>query len=212
MLRKTSLILLAYLGIVSALACPSHASKDAGPDAAITGQLDAGAAAPLWIHIFHSSDEHGWLQPYQDSTSIWGGVANFYAGWRDSFNCDFSQDLFLSSGDNWAGPAISSWFDGEPTVELMNAMGYQASAAGNHEFDDGLELFAERAAQANYPYLSANIFWRDSGERPDFLQPWVMLSSRGVQIGVMGLTTVSTAMRPIRLMSQTWSLQIRSRL
>ena len=170
-------------------------TDSASADAARQDAVDAGPSGPVWINIFHSSDEHGWLQPYQDDSLnlTCGGVANIYASWRELYQFDPEQDLLLSGGDNWSGPAISSWFDGEPSVDAFNLMAYDASAAGNHEFDKGTDLLATRAAQADYPYLSANIIERDSGECPDYLQPWVILTRKGQQVGVLGLTTTSTA-------------------
>ncbi len=35
----------------------------------------------------------------------------------------------------WTGPAISTWFQGESMIDVMNAMEYDAAAIGNHEFD-----------------------------------------------------------------------------
>ena len=46
-------------------ACPTPTSA---PDAGAT-QLDAGTGAPVWVRIFHTSDEHGGLQPIEDSAS-----------------------------------------------------------------------------------------------------------------------------------------------
>lgn len=39
----------------------------------------------------------------------------------------------------------------------MNAVGYDAMALGNHEFDYGQEVLAERIREAKFPMLSANV-------------------------------------------------------
>ena len=57
---------------------------------------------------------------------------------------DESVVLVLSGGDNWIGPAISTWFFGQGMVEVMNAMAYDASVIGNHEFDFGLDNLETR--------------------------------------------------------------------
>ena len=54
--------------------------------------------------------------------------------------------LVLSGGDMWTGPAISTWFQGQSMVEVMNAMDYDAAAVGNHEFDFGLEALRKRVS------------------------------------------------------------------
>ena len=55
--------------------------------------------------------------------------------------------LVLSGGDMWTGPAISTWFQGQSMVEVMNAMDYDAAAVGNHEFDFGLEALRKRVSE-----------------------------------------------------------------
>lgn len=79
-------------------------------------------------------------------------------------------------------------------VEVMNAMGYAAAAVGNHEFDFGLAALQARAAQANFPLLSANIRDVSSGAIPAGLgiQPYTLVTVNGVQVGLIGLTTTST--------------------
>jgi 2',3'-cyclic-nucleotide 2'-phosphodiesterase (5'-nucleotidase family) len=74
----------------------------------------------------------------------------------------------------------------------MNAMGYDAAALGNHEFDSGVERLAEREAQADFPYLAANLIDADSGQVPSWARPWVVLPAGGVSVGVLGLTYEGT--------------------
>lgn len=132
------------------------------------------------------------MQPGSEYTT--GGAANLmarltqwegYGGGADGY-------LLLSGGDLWTGPAISTWFDGESTTEVLNAMGYTAAAIGNHEFDFGREALLERIAQAEFSLLSANIHDRDSGELADFATPYLITTVSGVAVGVVGLTTTST--------------------
>jgi 5'-nucleotidase/UDP-sugar diphosphatase len=100
--------------------------------------------------------------------------------------------LILSGGDNWTGPAISTWFKGESTVDVMNAMEYDASAIGNHEFDFKIDGLYERIEQADFPYLSANIREKASGEIPDFVTPYIIKDIDGIMVGIIGLTTITT--------------------
>jgi 2',3'-cyclic-nucleotide 2'-phosphodiesterase (5'-nucleotidase family) len=146
------------------------------------------------VTIFHSGDEHGWLQPYVDtgSNEIRGGVANFKAWLVDREGFDPRRELLLSSGDNWTGPAISSWYHGEPTVAAFNALGYHASTLGNHEFDFGPEVLEQRSAEAEFPFLAANLRLRNTGEPVDFAEPWLILSVSGVRVGIVGLAGTHT--------------------
>ncbi len=142
------------------------------------------------LTILYTNDEHGWISETTES----GGAAKLMGLWRD--NEGYSEDgpfLVLSGGDNWTGQAISTWFQGESVVETMNAMGYDAAAIGNHEFDFEVSGLRERVEQADFPYLSANIRKKSDGSIPDFAQPYVLLEVNDILVGIIGLTTVSTS-------------------
>ena len=80
------------------------------------------------------------------------------------------ESLIISGGDMWTGPAISTWFEGEGMVEVMNEMGYAAAAIGNHEFDFGLEVLRARAFEATFPFVSANVRPVAGADLPDGLE------------------------------------------
>ena len=70
-------------------------------------------------------------------------------------------------------------------------MGYQATALGNHEFDPPFDVLKRQAAQAGFPFLSANVVLRDGG-RPALgdVAEW---SFGGVRVAAIGLTPQDTA-------------------
>jgi 2',3'-cyclic-nucleotide 2'-phosphodiesterase (5'-nucleotidase family) len=141
------------------------------------------------ITILYTNDEHGWME----STGATGGAAEMVGLWRSAE--DYSDDapiLILSGGDMWTGPAISTWFQGESMLEVMNAMGYDAAAIGNHEFDFKVEGLEARLAQSDFPFLSANIREKAGGGIPDFALPYIVREVNGIQVGLIGLTTTST--------------------
>ena len=150
---------------------------------------------PITIRIINTSDEHGWLEPYTPfgSEEVQGGAANIAAWWAAEEGYDPARTLILSGGDNWTGPSISTWFQGEPVVAAFNLMGYAATAVGNHEFDFGREVLARHIAESNYAYLGANIVDRDSGALADFVEPYLLAEIDGVTVGVVGLATTETA-------------------
>ncbi len=174
------------LGTLLACRPPSAPATDASPAAADAESL-------FELTIIHTADEHGWLQPHESGDLVYGGVANF-KGWlvaNEGF--DPASDLLLSGGDNWTGPAISTWFQGEPAVAAFNAIGYHASVIGNHEFDFGRDELRARVAEADFPFLAANLSFLDSGEQVDFAEPWVILTASGVKVGIIGLAGTHTA-------------------
>jgi len=141
------------------------------------------------LTVLYTNDEHGWLLGEETGQ----GAAEMAGLWAAEYGSEDAV-LILSGGDNWTGPAISTWFGGESTVEVMNAMGYAASAVGNHEFDFGLDGLMTRTEQAEYPYLGANIRYTSDGTVPVDLgiQPYIILELVGLKIGLIGLANIDT--------------------
>jgi 5'-nucleotidase/UDP-sugar diphosphatase len=152
-------------------------------------------ATPREIVILHTSDEHGHLEPATNGGFLEGGASLASALWADGGHNPLAANgnvLLLSGGDNWTGPAASTWFQGESTVEVMNAMGYRASVPGNHEFDFGQEALDARLAQAQFPYLAANVFDAATGELSERFQPYTIVTVNGIRVGIIGLALRST--------------------
>ena len=148
-------------------------------------------AASRELTVLYTNDEHGWME----GMSPGQGAANLYNLWREREG--YREDgpfLVLSGGDNWTGPAISTWVQGASMVDVMNAMHYDASAVGNHEFDFGLDALSARASEAGFPYLGANIRWKATGRVPEDIGilPYTIVEKNGLSIGIIGLTTTST--------------------
>ena len=78
----------------------------------------------------------------------------------------------------------------EPSVAIMNALGYTAMAVGNHEYDFGLELLREVEKQAKFPFLSANTLTAKGG--PAF-PSHTLVTVGGVRVALVGFTTPRTA-------------------
>jgi len=129
-----------------------------------------------------------------EPTDEHNGAAGLMGMWKsvDGYNGSDSY-IILSGGDMWTGPAISTWYEGESMVEVMNAMDYDAAAIGNHEFDFTIDGLNQRLQEMTFPLLAANITYKDSGETPSFALPYVIKESNGVKVGIIGLASVSTS-------------------
>lgn len=151
----------------------------------------SGAADVRSLTVLYSNDEHGWMEGHETDS----GAANLMGLWREKegYRAD-GPFLLLSGGDHWTGPAISTWFEGESMVEVMNAMGYDATAIGNHEFDFGLDNLERRIGEADFPYLAANIQWKESASLPAELGLLAFTTTEvnGISIGIIGLSTIDT--------------------
>ena len=167
--------LLALL-LVTQLSCDSSPSSSSEP-------------TERTLIVLYTNDEHGWIEEAPETD----GAARLMGLWRGTEGYEETGDfLVLSGGDNWTGPAISTWFEGESTVDVMNAMGYDASAIGNHEFDFQVAGFRDRTAQADFPFLAGNIRLKGSDSAPDFAAPFVIENVNGLRVALVGLASTST--------------------
>lgn len=101
--------------------------------------------------------------------------------------------IIVDAGDAFQGTPTSNVLRGRSMVDIMNAIGYDAMTLGNHEFDWGREVLADRIKQAKFPFISANIYYKATGEPVDFVEPYTIIERKGVKIGIIGLTTPETA-------------------
>ncbi|MDA3954606.1 MAG: metallophosphatase [Bacteroidales bacterium] len=141
------------------------------------------------IVVLYTNDEHGWMEPTND----FDGAPGLMELWKTQEAYDGSDKyLIISGGDMWTGPAVSTWFQGESMVEVMNAMEYDVSAIGNHEFDFKIEGLNNRLEQMNFPLISANIINKSTDEIPNFVKPYIIKEIEGVNVGIIGLASIHT--------------------
>ncbi|EDZ5884643.1 bifunctional UDP-sugar hydrolase/5'-nucleotidase [Salmonella enterica] len=143
------------------------------------------------ITILHTNDHHGhfWRSEYGE----YGLAAQKTL--VDSIRKEVAQVggsvLLLSGGDINTGVPESDLQDAEPDFRGMNLIGYDAMAVGNHEFDNPLTVLRQQEKWAKFPFLSANIYQKSTGER--LFKPWAIFTRQDIKIAVIGLTTDDTA-------------------
>jgi len=100
--------------------------------------------------------------------------------------------MLFDAGDMMQGMPISNLLWGSSVIDIYNAMGYKAAVVGNHEFDWGQARLMERIEQAEFPILAANIFIEGTDQRPGWAKPTTMMTVKGQQVGVIGVTSQYT--------------------
>ncbi len=112
--------------------------------------------------------------------------------------------LLLDSGDMWSGTLLSDPNEGRVGTKAFNALGYDAAALGNHEFDygsigsgrkgDRFGALRARISEASFPILAANLIDRATGKIPDWkgFQGTRLLRRGGFSIGIIGIVTPET--------------------
>lgn len=178
----------------------------------------AAAKPDFKLQLLHFADMDS------SETQFMGNVENFSAILNALRNEHPNNTLVLSSGDNFIpGPrfaaAENSKFNltevrvagkGRADIAILNAMGVQASAVGNHDLDAGTEDFAKLIsaqggwAGATFPYLSQNLDFstdknvktliKDSGQDLSTLGSGALsgfgtLMVDGEKIGIIGAST-----------------------
>ncbi|MFT4233287.1 MAG: 5'-nucleotidase C-terminal domain-containing protein, partial [Leucobacter sp.] len=115
-----------------------------------------------------------------------------WAGTIEELRANAEHSIFLSAGDNFGNSLYASSVQGEkPTVDVLNALDLQASAAGNGEYFIGHDNFMDLAENvAEFPYLAANVVDAATGE--PLLAPYTIREVDGVRIGIIGVVTPDT--------------------
>ncbi|HKC80909.1 MAG TPA: metallophosphoesterase, partial [Gemmatimonadaceae bacterium] len=75
-----------------------------------------------------------------------------------------------------------------PIIAAMNAMQYDATAIGNHEYNYGVPYLDSAIRQAKFPFLSANTY-RIEPAGIHAYKPWTIIDRAGVKVGIVGATT-----------------------
>ena len=188
----------AHLAVVSliglSLAAAGYRFAPAALSAGFSGALGLASDSACAV-ILSTNDEHGGLLPskYTRTGDALVGGAEALAGYVSAIREASECPVFLfSGGDIMQGTLISNLTLGRATIDVMNEIGYDGAAIGNHEFDWGVANLTARLAQARFPILGANIFVEGTDDHPDWARPYAILEKQGVRVGLIGATTRST--------------------
>ena len=96
----------------------------------------------------------------------------------------------VSVGDFVQGGTLGAVSKGEYIVNLMNKVGYDAIALGNHEFDYQLPRLNELNAMSNTKFISCN--FQKIGEDKSYFEPYTIVSYGSVDIAYIAITTPET--------------------
>lgn len=135
------------------------------------------------IHILAANDMHANIDAFPQFAAI-----------ADSLRTLYPSLLVFSAGDNRTGNAISDKYEisSYPMVALMNQVGFNASALGNHEFD--VNSLPPLMGLSNFTYICANAL--PSEESGLHIVPTQVFDVEGLKIGVIGIIQVNKQGRP----------------
>lgn len=145
-----------------------------------------GAADFSNLIVIHTNDTHGYDQK---ADGVYGMAA--VAALKQEYEAKGKDVLLVDAGDAIQDHNLVNLSRGATAIAFMNAAGYDAMTLGNHEFDYGQDVTLERAAEADFPFLSCNILVDATGK--PFVRPYTIVKKGGVTIGIIGITTPETA-------------------
>lgn len=142
------------------------------------------AADPVLIDVLTTNDFHGRLEanPPAAGAAVLGGMV-------DAYEAANPNTLLVGAGDLIGASTFTSFIQqDQPTIDAMNAIGLDASALGNHEFDQGTADLENRVIPAaDWPYLSANVYKK--GTQDPAFQEYEVREFDGVSVGFVGAVT-----------------------
>ena len=137
---------------------------------------------PATVTIYSTNDVHGVVSQSPDDGILGIPLVAGIAASTDN-------SILVDAGDATQGASFGTVGQGEYVIRVMNSAGYQAMAAGNHEFDYGSDALLKNAQDAQFPILSANV----KKDGSPLLEPSAIVEKAGFRIGFIGLTTAETA-------------------
>lgn len=143
----------------------------------LTMCITAGAADSKDIIVLYTNDVHTHIDAEMGYDTI-AAVKQEYAAAGDHV-------LLVDAGDHIQGTAYGAMDQGLHVIGLMSAAGYDLATLGNHEFDFTLNGTRAAIENAEFPYVSCNLYYRDQL----MLDAYKVFTFDGVKVAFVGVTT-----------------------
>ena len=155
------------------------------------------------LTILHLNDTHSNLAPSAPRTTTLEGTTGGIARAASVIGLTKMTEpnvLTLHAGDFFVGDLMFNFYFGVPELQILQSLGVDAIAVGNHEFDlmpSTLTTALKTAFPSldqNIPLLSANAIMEDTSVTvlKDFIKPYVIKEYGKIKVGIFGMTTTET--------------------
>lgn len=171
---------------------------------AATAISASAALAEFNVTILHTNDIHSRIESINkyDSTcnadgeaerKCFGGIARIKSA-IDMQRSELSGQniLVLDAGDPFQGSLFYTTYKGAAEAEFMEAIGYDAMAVGNHEFDDGPEGLAKFIDAVSFPVVSSNLDLSQEPLLKNRVKGSVIIDIGGQKIGIISALATDT--------------------
>lgn len=146
------------------------------------------ASEKVVITILHTNDVHSHIDPFPDNDPKYPGLggAARRAALINKIRQEQKNVLLFDAGDIYQGTPYFNRYNGELEIKLMSRMKYDASAIGNHDFDNGIEGITRNLPLMEFPLICANYDFSDTAMNGKTI-PYKIFVKDGIKIGVFGL-------------------------
>lgn len=147
------------------------------------------------LTIFHINDQHGSLENFSKIKYI-----------IDQEKKE-TNVIVACSGDIFSGnPVVDNYEEkGFPMIDLMNLVGFDISAIGNHEFDYGENILKNRLTQANFNWVCANVNMNSTGIPAPF--EYKTITKNDVKVTFLGLVETNGKENAVIPSTHPWRVQ-----
>ncbi len=164
---------------------------------ACLGTCPALEARPATITLLHVNDTHSHLDAWgpkdRHLEGTIGGMAKA-ASVIAAVRASEPNVLLLHAGDVFHGDLFCTEYFGVPELQLMQQLGFDAMAVGNHEFDLGPDVLAAAYRGGTRPLLSANLDLSEYPALATWIKPNTIKEVGGVSVGIFGMTVPDDVM------------------
>ena len=151
------------------------------------------------LTLLHLNDTHSMLAPTGPrSPSLQGTVGGIARAATVIGLTKMTEQnvLLLHAGDFSMGDLFYNVFFGAAELQIMNMLGFDAMAVGNHEFDLMPSTFKQAldSGFVGFPLLSANLVLEDPSVQPlkSYVRPFTIKDFGSLRVGIFGLLTPET--------------------
>ncbi|WP_216830132.1 5'-nucleotidase C-terminal domain-containing protein [Alkalihalobacterium elongatum] len=145
------------------------------------------------LKVLHTNDIHAKIDDF-------GKISAYIEAVRG----EATRSLYLDAGDIFSGNPVVDLNYGVSIIDLLNDMGLDAMAIGNHDFDYGQEEAVKRIKESQFSWLSANTTVEDTPIPFPQPEPYKIFNLDGLKVGVFALTETPPSTAPANVVGITF--------
>ena len=160
------------------------------------------------LKFIETTDVHGMFFPtnYTTGRAVGGSMARVSSYVKSQRTTYGNNLILLDNGDILQGQPTNYYWnfidtqDENIAASVVNYMGYDAQAFGNHDIETGHNCYDKWNREVKCPILAANMINAETGN--PYTNPYKIIEREGVKIAILGMTTPAV---PNWLSESLWS-------